>query len=438
MNGGARQYGAGPRRSGGSARGSVPPAGRRGTSTVQPSRYYGICAAASSASVESAYVRLGPFNGPQDALDQRGGADASLLVAGWQVSHLMEAWRYFGSSLHALLRNSPNNALHLGYYAQLRSAMSLFAGSGISVKMDNCFYLDAVGNRHVFRGEPTHKIVWNMWKEWTSHPYARALIGDHIKFRPSISLSAITYAPGAGQSLLDAWGYDLFTGSEDHTERNTASYEPKSDMPTPVMTYDSVEFVRSVWDMLGSVGTGIKFDAALAKYFVSLWADDLATNGEPSEAGKTAEEVIEDVIGRLSGGSDLESEALRGIFLGDVDTTLFALASSNDVGVTNVLARALFLLRIATIGVSRAIELAESQNTECKAWIRNWLLQVGVLGDSDVEPGDVWEDYITASDQIQPARNGVLPSALWAAGIAEHSATLSRAEGFCAWGLPVA
>ncbi len=349
----------------------------------------------------------------------------------------MEAWRYFGSALHALLRNSPSNALHLGYYAQLRSAMSLFAGSGISVKMENCFYLDATGRKFVFEGQPTHKIVWAMWKEWISHPYARELIGEHIKFRPGYSLSAITYAPAAGQYLLDAWGYDLFNGAEDHTARNNASYEPKSDKPTPVMTYDTVEFVRSVWDMLGSVGAGVKFDAALAKYFVGRWADDLAANGDPNGAGSTAEQVIEEVIRKLSDGSPTESEALRGIFLGDVDTTLFAVASSSDVGVTNVLARALFLLRIATIGVSRAINLAERQNSDCKAWIKNWLLQVGVLADSDVEPGDVWEDYDTASEQIKPARHGSLPSGLWGPGLAEHSATLSRAEGFCAWGLPV-
>ena len=53
-------------------------------------------------------------------------------VAASAPTHLIDGWSYLARAIDALLRGDAPAAVHLGYYAELRAAMSLLAGGGIA------------------------------------------------------------------------------------------------------------------------------------------------------------------------------------------------------------------------------------------------------------------------------------------------------------------
>lgn len=395
-----------------------------------------VCASASPSTLALAYPALAPGADAHQPLVAGGGGDA-VQLAGAHVSHMLEAWRYFGASVNALLVNSPYNAIHFAYYAQLRAAMAVFSGEGVFVQQGAYFYLDSSGTRHNFSAAGTHTFVWELWREWIKGSRAEDLIGDQIKLMPLVSLSDIVPSPRPG-GVLERWGFDLAVGATEKTARNAASYDSKAPFPIPVLTSDHISIVRSIWRLLLSDDSAIAFDAAFVRYLVDLAVTDAIASGGADDEIISREQQLEDIATKVAGATGQDAAALlRRLSDPGADDRLFTAASEPRQDVVNVLARALFLVRIASLSVARALGNDESSARSCKSWIKCWLSAIGVIPAGEFEVQDLVVDFEDAIAELDFSAGVELPSTLWLGGTAEYSARLSKVESVCAWGLPL-
>jgi hypothetical protein len=83
------------------------------------------------------------------------------------LSHLKDAWNYFGQAINAVLKNDVALSKHFSYYSELRSSLSLMASEGIAIYDGEHYYIDS--NEHVrqFTRESgslnklgTHQMIW--------------------------------------------------------------------------------------------------------------------------------------------------------------------------------------------------------------------------------------------------------------------------------------
>ncbi|WP_329767942.1 hypothetical protein [Stenotrophomonas muris] len=381
-----------------------------------------------------AYANLAPAGAHNPPLIGAGIDDAGLL-AGAHVSHMLEAWRYFGAAVNALLVNSPHNAIHFAYYAQLRSAMSIFSGEGVYVQQDSYFYLDSHGRKQAFMAGGTHSFVWKFWKEWIKSQSAEDLIGRNIKLMPLVTLSDIALSPRPG-GVLERWGFDLSVGATDRNARNAASYDSKAPYPIPVLTDEHIAIVRSIWRLLLSDDSAVAFDAAFVRYLVDLAVSDADAAGRADGNPITKEEQLEQIATQVASATGEDSAALlRRLSDPTGDYLLFQAASEPSQEVVNVLARALFLVRIATLSVAKVLAADQVATTNCRNWIKCWMSAIGVMPEGDFEISDLVADFEVALQELSDSAVEQLPRSLWTNGLAEYTARLSRVESACAWGL---
>lgn len=417
--------------------------GRRGRGRVRErcspgnarSPYAEVCAQASSELVAAALRSLGPVDQIGSILDQSEGQPATLL-AGEQVSHLAEAWQYLGAAIRSLLCNSEDNAVHFAYYAQLRAAKSIFCANGIRVKQEDCFYLSGESERVIFHGPGTHKLVWDLWKEWVDTEYARSLIGESV-VAAGISLNDIEPLPSSSGQLVSAWGYDLAKGAEDRHARNAASYDAKSRAPSPLMDNTSIDLVRRMWSLLFEQGDGVLFDAALIRFVVDKYltskVDQALREGRQLHKAQLLEQLIDQTSRRTGASSSL----LFQFFSESVDLKLFEIASKEESKAKNVLSRALFLVRLGTLALSRG--LSSYNAPDCRVWLTHWLEGAGLYSrELHGEPSEIAGDYEYALEEFEAVNLEELPASVWRSDMAQWSALLSRPEGFVGWALPLA
>jgi len=398
-----------------------------------------VCALSSHKPIAEALAKLGPIGGRGEVLDQSVGS-APALVAGEQVAHLTEAWQYMGAAVRAVLCNAGDNAKHFAYYAQLRAVLSIFSGSGIRVSLGENFLINESGARVPFklpeRINRTHPLVWSLWDEWVKTTYAQELMGKNMSVISGISLSDLALIPAGSGALLGAWGYDLARGRKDHAARNDSSYKAMSRLASPEMDAASIELVRRIWTLLLENGDGVVFDATLVRYFVERYLASTVEQGVKDAQVVNRKDVLDRVIEQTSAKTGVSKSMLEQVFSADVDTKLFDHASAAETNVENVVSRALFLLRIATLALAEG--LRSGANQHCKSWLAYWL-QSGGLYNPDVHdaPSEIATDYEGALDEFDDVDATKLPASVWDRSLAQSSALLARPEGFVGWALPL-
>lgn len=403
-------------------------------SQPEPS-YAEILTLASSEAVANAMSRLGPVTGPGAPLDQSENS-ATTLLAGEQVAHLIEAWRYMGAAIRSAMCNAPDNSIHFAYYAQLRSALSIFAASGVRVKQNDCFYVTEDGARADFgRGARTHTLVWSLWDEWANTSYANKLMGRNVSIA-GVPLEQIPLVPTNAGPVLSTWGYDLAKGSIDREARNSVSYEANSRTPCSSMDDGSVDLIGHMWSLLLQDGEGVLFDAALVRFFIDRYVDTMIAQPTEEDEAVNKELLLDRIVNQTSASTGVSASTLQDLLDADVNLKLFEVASLSEANAENVLSRGLFLARMATLALS--VSLSRYAAVDCKTWIVHWLARVGLYNKSvHVRPGEIAADYELAVEEFLDVDKNDLPASLWEADIAHFSAKLARPEAFVAWSLPL-
>ncbi|HUI05739.1 MAG TPA: hypothetical protein VL486_01910 [Verrucomicrobiae bacterium] len=153
--------------------------------------------------------------------------------------HALDGWRYLSQAGLAMLRGARNEALHLAYYAELRGALSLLAGSGIGILNRKHFAINGAGDVVWIKMLNTHVAAWEALAGWArSTTNAKRVVEALVVFgftglEWAEACSAVGSPDAIAQHWLQNWSIDLNILMNDKDARNEASYRP--DLRVPAM-----------------------------------------------------------------------------------------------------------------------------------------------------------------------------------------------------------
>lgn len=372
-----------------------------------------------------------PFGAPLLPASEPTTTPAALAVEA--LVHLTEGWRFLSASLASMLGNAPAQAIHFAYYAELRAAISLLSSHGMRVSNGDNSYLERGGTSKVpsWRTMRTHTVVWKLWEAWAKTPAAEGLLLGQLKILPSVTIGDLKASVGriAANATLTRWALDLAMGNE-HTARNQASYEtPTARIPLQPMQVSDFEFVRDLWALAEPTGFGLRFEQELVRYLVDAELNDDAVAVDDAARAAWRQRLVDD-LERTTG---TPRATLTAFFdAGALPSPIFHLAFDSDVKPANMVARAFFLLRLATLMPNSA--LASHPATPAKDWLKDWLAHAGLLDPkSGTPPEEKWMDFEHLSQLAAPPMP--LPSQLHSTSTRSMDThLLSRADALLAWG----
>ncbi len=386
--------------------------------------------------IQSSYANLlraaNSFGAPLLTATEPETTPAALAVDA--LVHLTEGWRFLSAALSSILSNAPAQAIHFAYYAELRAAISLLSSHGMRINNGNNSYLELGGaskKDSSWQRLPTHKVVWQLWEAWAKTPSADAVLLDHLKILPSVTVRHLKASVGrvATNPTLTRWALDLSMGDE-HKARNEASYQtPTARVSLQCMQIDDFEFVRDLWALAEPTGFGLRFEQELVRYLIDEELKD-AVGTDPILQADWRRRLVDD-LERTSG---TPRETLDSFFNDHSSPSpIFQLAFDTKVKSANMVARAFFLLRLATLMPNGA--MTSYPATPAKEWLKDWLVHAGVFDPADgTEPEEKWMDFEHLSELPSPPMP--LPSKLHSTpscSIDTH--LLSRADALLAWSI---
>lgn len=402
------------------------------TATAPPSPIPAdLCAPSLIQSSYASFQRVGStFGAPLLLATEPHTTPTSLAVDA--LVHLTEGWRFLSAALSSMLGNAPAQAVHFAYYAELRAAISLLSSHGMRISHGDNSYLERSGASKVpsWRAMRTHSVVWNLWEAWAKTPAAEALLLDQLKILPSVTIGDLKASVGrvAANPTLTRWALDLSMGKE-HEARNKASYEtPTARTALHPMQAADFEFVRDLWALAEPTGFGLRFEQELVRYLVHAELNDETIVAD--EAARTA--WLQRLIGDLEKSTGTPRMTLESFFNGESSSSsIFQLAFAPDLNPSNMVARAFFLLRLATLMPNGA--LASYPSTPAKEWLKDWLEHVGLFDPTDGgRPEDKWMDFEHLSQLPVPPMP--LPAQLTATpSRSTDTHLLARADAMLAW-----
>jgi len=181
--------------------------------------------------------------------------DLRQLIAASTIGHCFDAWKYFSRSLEALSSGDIPAAIHLAYYSELRSTMSLLASEGIGVFDKVHAVVDSLGKVNIFRHTGTHSYCWEALEIWSNQPRSSHVILSC--FQPEgIPLLDWTAQFSSGTSFLakrwlSSWGIDVKRLKEDRNSRNHFSYSPGNIRGYhPLPPKETFQFLTKIWGSL--------------------------------------------------------------------------------------------------------------------------------------------------------------------------------------------
>ena len=331
--------------------------------------------------------------------------------------HAFDGWSYLGRAIEAEIAGDSGTARHLGYYAELRAAMSFLASNGIGVFQWKHVVVDKLGHCNIaenFGG--THEFTWHALNEQASKPAGISSILSVIKpFGVSLDDWTTQFNSSTkylATSWLKQWGFDLKMFDSDRTARNQASYRPSSlTFKNTAQAHDSLKVILQFWEMCSpDVKGGFQgLDLNLLRFLLS----DINRQTMGSRK-QNYDSILENTIDKVGLGS--QSKQLLPLL--SIDT----LANTHEIidlatmrsdwkhrnHSLHVLARATLLLRVATGCSARLLGFT---NSDPKSSLSFWWSDRSVrrsLWPPDTPPDlftDLWFDIDYAVNEIEPWLN---------------------------------
>jgi hypothetical protein len=315
--------------------------------------------------------------------------DVTQFLAASSLSHLLDGWMYLANAFNSMLAGDEATAIHLAYYAELRSAMSILSTEGIAVFSDK--HISALSNTTSavypanFYANPvartgykkpvhrTHQFVWDAIDKWSSSN--TKLNSDILKVfkvqgRDFYELTEFFHPATAGSSLLTTqtvkkwlkeWCFDISNYKGDRENRNESSYRPQriKNFSSTLDFKSIINDLGSYWDVI-SPTPGNKF-ALLDKYLLRKLFSQLHT---AVGGGRPLSDLVNDAFTQ-QGIHDhtllnfLDSQAP----FAD-DHIIFQHAAIRQPTALSILARATLLLRVSVGLVSQLYKAGMVNKTE--------------------------------------------------------------------------
>ena len=375
-------------------------------------------------------------------------------VAASVLGHCYDGWSFLARALEAELSGDPDAARHLGYYAELRAAMSILASEGIGV-FDTC-HVVALGNRKCqsLRAGSTHVFTWDALEYWATLPRSSDTLFKSI--RPAgISLRDWLVAFGGGVGFLATmwlrqWGLDLSRLVEDRKARNLSSYRPTPlTSPGPQSISAVLGAVTQLWQLCapGSRGEFSSMDRHLLRLGLEMLFK--SQNGRsPKQASRRYRGYIANLVHgqALADGERVRLSQLLNYEI-DPDTPELLLAAGRAHRPHHidhsrqVLARATLLLRVATGSLSSL--LADSDAvflSDLSFWWTQPSVRRRLWPESGVPDAldDLWTDVKDALDSVHDSPHLATASdcrnSFWTS-CSQSVAVLTTPERIFLWGV---
>lgn len=386
--------------------------------------------------------------------------DLAYFVASSAPLHCLDACRNLGRALSAVNRGDWRTATHLGYYSEIRSAMSLLATQGIAIGDDEHVIFPVTGAPRVIRGLGTHKLVWEALDFWSKSDSAVQLLHSSIRpgsigLRDWFAAADASVAPGRliSSEWFSAWGIDLNRMSSDREARNEVSYNPSGVVAHPTVgTLDGCSFLTDLWSAFepSSDAQFPELDIQLLRAGLSIWWEQTegcnVATGNP-DVRASFQGFLDRVLDRLQpvGRSRDEWKSIlqypSGARTPDLLTRASNPTSKGSVGCFNVLARASLLLRVSIGASAGLLKHAGSNKDEFEVWLAGIAVECGFVDNQSVieSLSDLWSDVREGVDYI--GQIAAVPAATtetrrsWLDRTAKFELSLTGAERIGLWGL---
>lgn len=344
------------------------------------------------------------------------------FLAASVVLHCADGWSYLGRAQAAQLRGDVGAARHLGYYAELRAAMSLLASQGIGVFDTHHVIVKDGGAVDVFTQAGTHKFTGEVLKTWSRSRLSAPLVTEVI--RPAgVSLSdwltAFTQgamAKATGEEFLRLWGLDVEHLGADGAARAEASYTPRTAQGcAPPPSSRALQFGTALWRALGPEGNasfGILDLHLLRRSLERAYRERFGK--KPSNDANRYRSYLEAAVGAVP--ATLPPDRLV-TFLSrehELDDLLLLTVADNRSPTSDpenhlhLMARAALLLRLSS-GCARSLLTEASLDSADLQW---WSDQLGISraliepDDVPVVAADLWTDIADALTELDEQVSG--------------------------------
>ena len=322
--------------------------------------------------------------------------------------------------MEAELSGDPGSARHLGYYAELRAAMSLLACEGIGIFSNS--HAVVMADRVCARfgnGAGTHRVTWEALNEWSQTDKCNNRLLGVIRPGGRPLKEWIEQFGGSAQFVtvnwLGKWGLDLQRLGSDRDARNLASYRPASvSGASPAGVEQTLAAVNELWTLC-EPGVGGGFPCLdrhlLRQVLVQLFERGSDGLGAPSNMDRFKRDVkrMLDALGMgireaehqrfLTFGAETETKPSS--LLVDANGRVEANHADHS---KQVLARATLLLRLATGSVS---ELLKDSGYDFERELKFWWSGNAVrrrLWSAAAGSGpftDLWDEVGTALEDAE-------------------------------------
>jgi hypothetical protein len=393
------------------------------------------------------------------------GRHLAQYIAASAPLHCADGWSFLGRAVDCHGAGDFDAARHLGYYAELRAALSILAAEGVGIFDDRHFVVETSTTCLLVGSAPkagrkgglrTHFVAWAALEHWADLRRSAGLLGQIISVA-GLSLAqwvenfqtSPSFHP-VGSRWLKTWGLDLEQMSDDREARNEASYRPSHLVSTnPLDSLAASDFICSLWKLCEPAG-GSRFEL-LDQHLLRITLEELfegTTGRTAQQVGQAFRSGLSTMLSRSGLGESSQAEWLRFFTRNsqpDDPPVVVAARKLTDINDPEhhiqVISRAMLLLRIATGGCGRLLREAQLDRDLLKFWWARLGEERGLF-DAHSEPGeliDLWADIENAVREVQIWREsnvGSNPSfSKWRQDRASEMSVLGGCERVALWGL---
>ena len=376
--------------------------------------------------------------------------DLSQYIAASAVLHCADGWSFLGRALSCHACGDSDIARHLGYYAELRAAMSILAAEGIGIFHNDHCVIGANNNQQFVSGPNTHMMAWLALKTWANGADSAEILADII--RPNglplkqwlDAFNATSQLRPLGETWLTSWGFDLQRLFDDRVARNEASYRPtRLNGPRSLSGSDSARLMCDLW--LQCEPRSLSPFATLDNHLLRLSLDEayfMITHKKPHEDMTDFRTRIGGMLGRMSVGAHWESFLTRKSDPSNpmiIDEAKKQDSTARPRHHVQVISRATLLLRVATGMSARLLRSSGFTKDDLKFWWKKFGDDHGLWHPASAidDFGDLWADVATSIENARQWDPGNQNKSIqsWLEEESKTAWSLSGCERIALWGL---
>ena len=342
--------------------------------------------------------------------------DISDYIAASTINHCSDSWNYLARAVESIISGDFTVAIHLSYYSELRSVMSLMAYEGVGIFNSKHIWFDKNFKCHHFSGS-THPVADYIINKWAEQADKKDLIFGMIKVgnKPLSEWVVAAGLPGRSKltkqilkQWLSEWSIDLKM-KKDQDIRNEVSYRPKifyQDFDALTATKN----IREIWDACEPSGAE-KF-RNLDHHFLRIVLSSVYRFKKPGHVlngDANSKAFVEEVMGKL--GLSINTSLVNFLSYSSSPNNHFVIGEAKKVVFDPttmkydpfpILSRALLLLRLATATTEYFIEhstISSTRRESLKFWWNKLCLTYGIIGDEN-EISDFNDLYADIADSF--------------------------------------